>query len=449
MPILCVGSEDRHFTIALDGTLAMPPHAMDRTPPGQRPPNWTASVFIIISAKAFSSVGFGLSLLAIWFGWALPDGLLPGQPPVAAPALRESLPTRKGHRRTRSAVHKRKSTSPKASRRLSSPLPLPPAPIFGVQENATRPVPARHVSFVDAGPVRRNSAPPERQPHENPLIPSPPPHSQLFSEAVTTSPVSSTSSLPTTSLPSNPPIEDDRQSMNSDTSRRSTAPSNSRPSTPVFRRLRLTFSAKRKRTPTCDLPATPELDANMELEPAPEPPVVPVAASIKRSFTPPWCHSRKSSSTDPVASLDTASAQSSSPVGLAQAKSTSTSSKGSTCSSQATSSFTSISKKSQRRISTPIPRTLPYEAPYFATPPLLLDNSYSAYLRRLPRFEDEIHPAPEGDQSRSHSHPRGRGTSKDPVTQLAPRSNGQRTRVIPKRRSASEDWSPRQGLVAP
>lgn len=51
---------------------------------------------------------------------------------------------------------------------------------------------------------------------------------------------------------------------------------------------------------------------------------------------------------------------------------------------------TFLTRKSQKRISAPIPRTSPYGAPYFAAPPMLLDNNYNAYLKALPQFEDEI-----------------------------------------------------------
>jgi len=47
-------------------------------------------------------------------------------------------------------------------------------------------------------------------------------------------------------------------------------------------------------------------------------------------------------------------------------------------------------RKSRRHSSTavPIPRTLPYEAPYFATPPIPFNASYSPNPKRLPSGND-------------------------------------------------------------
>lgn len=412
----------------------MPQHPQNAA---QRPPS-SASVFIIISAKAISSVGFGLSLLAIWFQWALPKGVLSAsQPQITAVAIHP----RKSHRRTRSTGSKPKSpksTSPN-SRRLSAPVPLPPpgASIFSSQDSASRPSPDRHVSFVDSNPTRRSSAPAESKAPDDLSAPLPPSNSQLFSNIITTSPISSTSPLPHHNPLPTPPSEDEILSLGSDSSRPSTATSqNGRSSTPVFRKLRLGLQSMRKRSQTPELPPTPELDNNIPLDPP--------CPSIKRSntFIPPWGSSKKAAPSDPLANLETASTRSS-----CSSMCRSTSSKASSVPSPSTSSFTLLPKKPskpQRRTSTPIPRTSPYEAPYFATPPLLLDDTYSAYLRRQPRFEDDMRPAASSDSTGST---RGRGSNPQELEGELPRSNGQR-RPVPKRRSASEDWSPRLGLSA-
>lgn len=94
---------------------------------------------------------------------------------------------------------------------------------------------------------------------------------------------------------------------------------------------------------------------------------------------------------------------------------------------------TNLSRKADRRRSTPIPRTRPYGAPYFASPPVLLDkNSYSSYLKALPQFGDEF------EFSSARASERGR----EPVARKNS-LNPSRARVIPKRRSASEDWTVR------
>ena len=91
---------------------------------------------------------------------------------------------------------------------------------------------------------------------------------------------------------------------------------------------------------------------------------------------------------------------------------------------------TFLSRKAERRRSTPIPRTCPYGSPYFASPPVLLDkNSYPSYLKTLPQFDDEF----ELSSARASSE-RGR----EPVA-----GKDSSHRVIPKRRSASEDWTVR------
>lgn len=94
---------------------------------------------------------------------------------------------------------------------------------------------------------------------------------------------------------------------------------------------------------------------------------------------------------------------------------------------------TSLCRKAERRSSAPIPRTHPYGAPYFASPPVSLHkNTYSSYLKGPPQFEDEV------QFSSARASERGR----EPATILrAPLNPGRR--VIAKRGSASEDWTVR------
>ena len=95
---------------------------------------------------------------------------------------------------------------------------------------------------------------------------------------------------------------------------------------------------------------------------------------------------------------------------------------------------TFLSRKAERRRSTPIPRTRPYAAPYFASPPVLLDknSSYPSYLKGLPQFDDEF------EFSSARASERGRA----PVVQLGKKDSSRRV-VVPRRRSASEDWTVR------
>ena len=95
---------------------------------------------------------------------------------------------------------------------------------------------------------------------------------------------------------------------------------------------------------------------------------------------------------------------------------------------------TFLSRKADRRRSTPVPRTRPYGAPYFASPPVLLDKkSYPSYLKGLPQFDDEF------EFSSAHASERGR----EPVVLGTETLKSSRTRGVPKRRSASEDWTVR------
>ena len=90
-----------------------------------------------------------------------------------------------------------------------------------------------------------------------------------------------------------------------------------------------------------------------------------------------------------------------------------------------------LSPKAERRRSTPIPRTSPYGAPYFASPPVLLDNSYPSYLKALPQFDDDL----------QFSSTRASVRAREPVAGKG--SLNPSRRIIPKRRSASEDWTVR------
>jgi len=92
------------------------------------------------------------------------------------------------------------------------------------------------------------------------------------------------------------------------------------------------------------------------------------------------------------------------------------------------------SSKREKRVSAPIPRTSPYGAPYFATPPVIPDSSYPAYLKNLPQFEDEIQVAPSQVVDSDSEVVRGRGIKRIDL-KLPPRP-------IAKRRSMSVDFTP-------
>lgn len=104
---------------------------------------------------------------------------------------------------------------------------------------------------------------------------------------------------------------------------------------------------------------------------------------------------------------------------------------------------TFLTRKRQNRVSAPIPRTSPYGAPYFAAPPLLLDNNYPAYLKTLPQFEGEMH-ATSSRASDSDEPERGRGR-----TASIRRVNVSASHApVPKQRSASVDWTSRTNATS-
>jgi hypothetical protein len=139
-------------------------------------------------------------------------------------------------------------------------------------------------------------------------------------------------------------------------------------------------------------------------------------ATRKSSYPFPWTNSRKLSS------------ESATSVEASTSSKASSSKSNSPCPSVA-SLPSMLQKKSQRRVSAPASRTSPYEAPYFATPPLVLDDSYSQYLRKLPQFDDEA------ASNSSHS---SRSSTERPSSSGGISHKIQRP--TPKRRPASVGW---------
>ena len=110
----------------------------------------------------------------------------------------------------------------------------------------------------------------------------------------------------------------------------------------------------------------------------------------------------------------------------------------------ATSACRSRSRKAQRRTSTPIPRTSPYAAPYFASPPIVLDDGYSGYSRGLPQLEAEVsitlkQSPVTGEFGEKQSNGWDQSHTTTSIQGRFPRGQ----RVVSKRRSASEGWATR------
>jgi hypothetical protein len=104
-----------------------------------------------------------------------------------------------------------------------------------------------------------------------------------------------------------------------------------------------------------------------------------------------------------------------------------------------------FSRKTSRRVSTPVPRTQPYAYPYYAQPPTE-DEGYAAYLRNLPQFSaDLVSHSPVASDSEEKekekeaplSDQRGRNRQANVMAQAA-LGLGRR---LPPQRSASESWA--------
>ncbi|PPQ99948.1 hypothetical protein CVT26_009303 [Gymnopilus dilepis] len=388
--------------------------------------NDQTSILIFISAKALGSLGFAVSLLAVWFGWLLPAS-------VTAPALpAEDLDLKKPRLPSR---HPRRPPShdvkplPTPLRRASAPVNLTPILAHHPEESHNN---SRRVYFSDMPPAtitRRNTMP--EQPQDNAEGPT---LYQAVLSSVNASPESSTSTLPTPDVHPTANYLDDA-GRESDSSLQSCKASLLKSATRL-QKLKLTFHAKHHRSESADKLISGDQSSIASTETAGS------EKSARRasggSFVPPWTLTRNRTAPDVTAE---GALPSSSRLSFTRRKASprpATSPATSTFPTSDVQSPTSLTRKSQKRKSAPIPRTSPYGAPYFATPPLLLSNTpnYPAYLKGLPQFEDEVQH--ESRTSEDSERSRGRNTSIRRVNlnpEAAPMS---------KKRSASEDWTQRQ-----
>lgn len=382
----CLGKWSWNYLVVGQQIIMPPPVLQDVTSsavgiPAPAKPGNPLSVFLIISAKAYSSIGFGLSVLAIWIRWFIPGSQK--DVPQPSPVLIKVQATKPPLRR-----HKKLHSNPQIPQ-LSRPTPLrrasaPPdsshlVPIFRQSNEQHTDYTNRRVCFADSpnAPSRRNASPAERsQPlpelEEEVDLENLPPPSATFAPLLTESPPASAIApvevspmlVPTAEVP----VVDDTIEQ-----AQSRSNSNSPSSTPRQRKLKLSFTLIPKRSGSDKEPLTPQ-----------EP---PVKATRKASYPFPWVNSRKLSS---ESSISIEASTQASPSLVCFQKSASPTTKCSTSSSSVSSLPSMLQRKSQRRVSAPVSRTSPYEAPYFATPPLVSDDSYSQYLRKLPQFDDEF-----------------------------------------------------------
>ncbi|GLB35800.1 hypothetical protein LshimejAT787_0300880 [Lyophyllum shimeji] len=308
------------------------------------------SFLVTLSARALGSVGFGLSILAIWVRWFVPS----------AQAVDPTVtPKSQGYRRS----HRRSSLpAPSAHPAHRLTLPIIVKGNANTQDNgdhdgSDRP---RHVYFADTPTPLRKSPPIELHPEaadENtyPL--------RLPAEGAPESFPSSSSSAVTQSDDafSRRDNYDDSIAESDSSSRRSSLSSH-------LPKKFLPFGGKFPHSDRSE-PApgsgkrTPPLQRSDDTKP------------VKRSsigFTPPWLLRNRNRADSQG---DTASIKSPLPFRRPSTPKDTSSLRSSSTDSVQTPSTLSFSLKPHRRTSHPTPRarTQPYEAPYFATPPISAD----------------------------------------------------------------------------
>lgn len=366
------------------------------------------SAFVIVLARTLSSAGFALSLLAIWVGWLLPL---------------QSMQTKPIPRQRKTPPHLSNLPKYPHNRRASAPITL--TPILEPREGGDDVIPKR-VYFADRQSVaeqRRNTLPAESS--TSAVIEEPLPDAASKLPTV----------VPLLTPPATPPVAKlcfdgiDDSVIDSDSSRHSSMAS-LLPSGRL-QKLKLGFTGRAKRHVDNKHVETPS-PVNLEGE-------GPVKSAKRRSggFNAPWSASRSRTPTEITIDSEPQT-PSTSRLSLVRCF---TPTRSNTCPpSTATSTCRSRSRKAQRRTSTPIPRTSPYAAPYFASPPIILDDGYSG----LPQLEDEVSFTPKqspviGEFGEKQSNGWDQSHTTTSTHGRFPRVQ----RVISKRRSASESWATR------
>ncbi|KAJ6503275.1 hypothetical protein C8R47DRAFT_1105405 [Mycena vitilis] len=354
------------------------------------------SLFVTLAAQAMSSVGFSVSILA-WLYLTL-------VPPPKVELVEPILVDKKARRRSAPAAlqsRRRDSATPSLASGGDTPSSLSPQRtrrVYFVDSPASsfsRPTPSTRTSNDSAELLDR------------PLLASP---SEI-------SPSSSSSTLvhTYTAIPSQT-LETCRESaIESDSSNSSPRPSLSltRPFQKAANRVR------RSSVDTASIASVPALDGKQQ----------------RRSSGGGFMGFRRASgsSKNAAAGPSTTSSTSSSSANL-----------------PGPSYFT---RKTARRVSTPVPRTQPYAHPYYAQPPTE-DEGYAAYLRGLPQFgSDAFARSPvtsasdSEDREKESEAPlvdeRGRNRKKNDQAQAA-LGLGRRPPMAHKR-SASESWAAGSG----
>ncbi|KAF7337467.1 hypothetical protein MSAN_02219700 [Mycena sanguinolenta] len=306
------------------------------------------TLFVTLAAQAMSSVGFSVSILA-WIWLTL-------YPPTK-PELTEPIPVavdKKTRRRSAPAAlpaHKRRSPSPSIASAETQPSTFSPQR-------------TRRVYFVDS-PIASPSRPTNVQRLSNDS-------SDLSLHGSPTSEISPSSSSSTlvhtfTAIPPQT-LETCRESaIESDSSTSSPRPSLS---------LSRPFQKARPRRSS-----TTSSASVLDIAPSITGPADSKQRRSSGGLIPPWSFRRVSGPKNSV-SIPASSSITPGPA-------SSSTSSASPASAPTPLPVPLFGRKAARRVSTPVPRTQPYAYPYYAQPPIE-DEGYTAYLRNLPQFSNEV-----------------------------------------------------------
>ncbi|KAF4611696.1 hypothetical protein D9613_004206 [Agrocybe pediades] len=402
-----------------------------------------ASILVFISAHALGSLGFAVSIFAIWFGWLLPAAFTTPGSAAASPTAKEdsaeinkpvSKPRLAARQPRQSAPNTRaKAISPAPIRRASAPVAITPILVPRPEDVPSNP---RRVYFKDSilpTVVRRNT-----MPEPEPVCVGAVPKSGTMS--VPSSANNSRSASPVR-MSSGAAVEGTEGVLDSD---------NSPHSSKASLHMQSCLQKFKRRKPVRSDSSEKDKQAGDQASITSTETSVSVKAGKRTSgggFAAPWVLTRNRPAPDVTVSDSASSSPSRLSFGRRKSParpSTSPESIPTTNSSSACPdsllSPTFLSRKSQKRVSAPIPRTSPYGAPYFATPPLLLNNNstknYHAYLKSLPQFEDEV-------QSNLSSEGEGAELSRGRTPSIRRVNLASDPKTSPRRRSASEDWTQR------
>ncbi|KAF8899106.1 hypothetical protein BD779DRAFT_60578 [Infundibulicybe gibba] len=318
----------------------------DIRPVGRRP------LIITITARTLSSVGFGLSILALWLSWLCPSATV-----VPTAQEKDKLAEKIARRRSTPSMPL-KTPRPPNDRRVSAPMTLSSiilAPGGDTSQNR-----ARHVYFIDSpppatqAPIPQSSDVTEPEPPNRDLEPeqissftplSSPPLANTLIEEITTHPAKVATLY-----------QDNDSITESESSRHSSRRHSLNTQIPRMK----VFVGKHRQTPES---TDSNASSSTSVSTAPQ---LDDIAKPSRRYSTPWSLARPRTAPEMKSKTNTTRLS----FRRRFSNETPSSSLNSTPSPPRSNTPASyFSRNNQRRASMPVPRTSPYEAPYFATPP--------------------------------------------------------------------------------